>query len=86
MISKEIFEMQARLCQAMGNATRVEIIHILRDGPQHVNGLARVMGLSPTTLSRHLAVLRSIELVTVQHQGQENIYQLANPKIVISVI
>lgn len=83
MISKEVYEMQSQLCQAMGHAARLEIIHVLQDGPQHVLGLARVIGLSQGTLSRHLAVLRNIGLVTVQRQGQENIYQLANPKIVI---
>ncbi len=81
MISKEVFEMQSRFCQAMSHAARLEIVHILRDDPQHVGGLARAMGLSQATLSRHLAVLRNIGLVTVQRQGQENIYQLANPKI-----
>lgn len=81
MISKEGFEMQSQLCLAMGHAARLEIIHILQNGPQHVLGLARVIGLSQGTLSRHLAVLRNIGLVTVQRQGQEKIYQLANPKI-----
>jgi len=31
MISKEGFEMQARLYQAMGHAARLEIVYILRD-------------------------------------------------------
>jgi hypothetical protein len=41
------------------------------------------MGLSQDTRSRHLAVLCHYGLVISQHQGQENIYQLANPKIVV---
>jgi len=83
MISKEVFEMQSRLCQAMSHAARLEIVHILRDGPQHVRDLSRGMGLSQATLSRHLSILRNIGLITVQRQGQESIYQLANPKIVV---
>jgi len=83
MISKEGFEMQSRLCQAMGHAARLHILHILRDGPQHVSSLTRAMGLSQAALSRHLAVLRNSGLVTVQRLGRENIYQLANPKIVV---
>jgi ArsR family transcriptional regulator len=81
MISKEVFEMQSRLCQAMSNAARLEIVHILRDGSKNVNSLAKAMGLSQASLSRHLAVLRNIGLVTAQRQGQENYYQLTNPKI-----
>ncbi len=81
MISKGLFEMQARLCQAMGHPARLEIVHILQNGPQNVNGLAQVMGLSPATISRHLATLRQYGIVEVQRQGQENVYRLTNPKI-----
>jgi DNA-binding transcriptional ArsR family regulator len=81
MISKEVFEMQSRLCQAMSSAARLEIIHLLRSGRQPVRSLAEATGLGQATLSRHLTVLRTIGLVTVQRQGQENIYQLANPKM-----
>lgn len=81
MMSKEVFEMQSRLCQAMSNAARLEIIHLLRTGPQHVHGLAETTGLSQSTLSRHLAILRTIGVITMQRQGQENVYQLANPKM-----
>jgi ArsR family transcriptional regulator len=81
MISKVVFEMQAQLCQAMGHAARLEIVHILQDGSQHVSSLAQAMGLSQATLSGHLAVLRHHGMVEVQRQGQENVYHLANPKI-----
>ncbi len=83
MISKDVLEMQARLCQALSHVARLEIIQILRDGPQSVNILAQTMGLSQNTLSRHLAVLRHYGLVIAQRNGQENIYQLANPRIVV---
>lgn len=83
MISKEIFKLQSQLCQAMGHAARLEIVYILRDGPQHASDLINAMGLGQANLSRHLAVLRNIGLITVERQGHENIYQLANPKIVV---
>jgi ArsR family transcriptional regulator len=82
MIPKDAFEMQARLCQAMGHAARLEIIHILRDGPQCINGLAQVMSLNQAILSRHMAILRQVGLVTAERQGQENVYHLTNLKIV----
>lgn len=83
MISKEIFILQSQLCQAMGNAARLEIVYTLRDGPQHVSDLIKAMGLSQANLSRHLTVLRNIGLITVERKGHEKIYQLANPKIVV---
>ena len=82
MISKEVFEMQSRLCQGMSHAARVELVHILGNGPQRVSGLASATGLSQSSLSRHLAILRNLGLVNVHREGQENVYQLTNPKIV----
>ena len=65
----------------MSNAVRLEIIHILREGPQNVGRMAVMLGISHTATSRQLAVLRNNGLVTIQRQGQENLYALANPKI-----
>jgi ArsR family transcriptional regulator len=81
MISKEVFAMQAQICQAMSNPTRLEIMHILRDGPCTVNFLAGLLMTSQATISRHLAVLRHNNLVIAQHQGKEQHYMLTNPKI-----
>ena len=81
MMAIEVFELQSRLCHAMSNPARLEIIHILRDGPQHVGSLADLMGMSQTATSRQLAVLRNIGLVSVQRQAQENVFELTNPKI-----
>ncbi len=82
MTSRAVFVMQAQLCQAMSHAARLEIVHHLQNGPQNVNGLALAMGVSPTTLSRHLATLRNHGMVEAQRHGHDNVYRLANPKIV----
>jgi ArsR family transcriptional regulator len=82
MITTEVFEMQARLCQAMSHATRLRIVHSLRDGPQRVTDLAQTTGLSQTTVSRHLTILRNCGVVTAQRRGQESIYHITSPKIV----
>jgi DNA-binding transcriptional ArsR family regulator len=76
-----LFEMEAEICHAMGNSSRLKIVHILQDGPQRVGDLARVMGFSQAALSRHLAVLRRAGVVTGQRRGQEVLYHLADPKI-----
>ncbi len=81
MISKEVFTMQAEICQAMSNPARLEIMHTLREGPRTVNFLAGSLMMSQATISRHLAVLRHHNLVIAQHQGKEQLYMLTNPKI-----
>jgi ArsR family transcriptional regulator len=78
----EMFALQARLCQTMGHAARLQIVHHLRAGPASVSDLAQVIGLSPSSLSRHCAALRDIGLLLAQRQGQRVVYRLASPAIV----
>jgi ArsR family transcriptional regulator len=77
-----LFEMQARLCQAMSHPTRLKLVQLLRDGPRPVDDLAQATGLSQGSVSRHLAALRSSGVVAGHRQGQHMIYHLVSPKIV----
>ncbi|MHC1783718.1 MAG: ArsR/SmtB family transcription factor [Anaerolineaceae bacterium] len=82
MSLRSIFEVQAGLCRCMSSAVRIEIIHVLRSGPQRVNDIVRATGYSQAMISRHLGVLRQSGVVSAQREAQEVIYQIANPKIV----
>jgi DNA-binding transcriptional ArsR family regulator len=77
-----IFELQAELCRAMGHAIRLEIVHLLSEGPKHVSELAQAMGRPQAMISQHLARLRNAGVVIGQRQGPEVYYQIVNPKIV----
>lgn len=78
-----IFEMQAQLCQVLGHAVRLRIVHSLKEGPKCVNNLVAVLKNVPQpTVSRHLSVLRSAGILSTRRQGMEIIYEIANPKIV----
>lgn len=76
-----LFEAQADFCKTMGNASRLQLLHILRENPRTVSELATQTGLSPSTVSKQLATLRSVGVVVAQRQRQEVLYQLADPKI-----
>ena len=82
MSLKAIFEIQADLCRCMSNAIRIEIVHILRDGPKRVSEIVRLTGYPQGMVSRHLSVLRHGGVVSTQRFGQDINYQIANPKIV----
>jgi DNA-binding transcriptional ArsR family regulator len=81
MSTKGFFEIQARLCKAMGDPIRLEILHNLRDCPKHVAELVRLLRRPQPTLSRHLSILRSAGIVFAEHQGQSVYYRIANPKL-----
>jgi ArsR family transcriptional regulator len=80
MDQSSIFRMQAELCRAMSHAIRLEIVHLLREGPKHVSELAQSAGRPQAMISRHLAMLRNAGVIINQRQGQEVYYQIANPK------
>jgi len=80
-MERSIFDIQAEFCKAMGNATRLEIMHILRERPMTVTELMERTGCTQSAVSRHLAVLRSVVVVRAERRGNEMLYQLTNEKI-----
>jgi ArsR family transcriptional regulator len=61
---------------------KIEIVHVLRDGSQRVNEIARITGHPQGTISRHLGGLRNGSVVIAHQHVQDVFYQIANPKIV----
>ena len=82
MSSRPIYEIQANLCRTMSSAVRLEIVHILREGPKRVGDILELTGYPPGTISRHLSVLRTGGVLNATRQGKDMIYQISNPKIV----
>ena len=80
-MSPKVFEMQAALCQAMSYPTRLELVHILRNGSMRLEDLAQAIGANYGSVSRHLTVLRNCGVVSAQRSGHELVYELASPKI-----
>lgn len=68
---------QDQLFAALANATRREVLRLLRDeGPQSVQGLADHFAMRRPSLSEHLKVLREAGLVSEERQGRQRIYRL----------
>lgn len=65
----------------MGNATRLQIIHTLREHPMNVSEIADKTGFGQSVVSRQLSTLRNVGVVDCQRQGNEMIYQLADENI-----
>ena len=81
MSPRSIFEMQAEMCKTMGNAARLQIVHVLREGPMRVSDIVEATGLAQAKVSQHLAVLRAYGVVTTKREGKDVIYRIANPKL-----
>ena len=80
-MERSIFDIQANFCKAMSNATRLQILHVLRERPMIVGDVMQRTGFSQSMVSRQLAALRNVGLVDCQRQGAEMLYRLSDEKI-----
>ena len=71
-------EMTAKL-KAIGDPNRLRILHLLSYGELSVSGLQQALGMSQSQVSRHLAYLRSVGLVTDQREGNQIFNKLTSP-------
>lgn len=71
----------SRLLKAMGNERRLLILCHLSEGEHSVGELCRLVGLSQSALSQHLAKLRRDNLVTTRRSAQTVFYSLASPEV-----
>lgn len=79
MRERQTYERQARLMKALANATRLMILDQLREGEHMVSELTELAQLDQSTVSKHLAVLRSHGLVADRREGNAVFYRLVTP-------
>jgi DNA-binding transcriptional ArsR family regulator len=65
----------ARMFAALGDPTRLKIVAILLDGPQHVGELAKLVGIPMVNMSHHLGVMRQAGLLEDEKQGRRVLYK-----------
>jgi DNA-binding transcriptional ArsR family regulator len=82
MRSKDQYKRQARLLKALANETRLKIIDRLNNGECNVGELVRLIGSDQSTVSKHLAVLRSVGIVDDDRRGNTVFYRLLTPCVV----
>ena len=66
----------ASLLKALSNEKRLKIVCTLYEGEKSVSELERVVGLSQSALSQHLARLRHDGIVTTRRSAQTIYYSL----------
>ena len=74
-----VFKQQARVLKAMANESRLIIIDRLGKGECSVSELTQLVGSDQSTVSKHLAVLRSHGIVEDRREGNIVYYKLMTP-------
>ena len=65
-----------RVTKALADVQRVRILMLLEKGELCVCQMIEVLGLAPSTVSKHLSLLHSAELVEMRKDGRWAYYQL----------
>jgi ArsR family transcriptional regulator len=81
-LKQEISQLEANLCVALADPTRILILYALNEGPRSVTELTNELGTTQPTTSRHLKVLRERGLVTTTRQGVSIIYELTDKRLI----
>jgi DNA-binding transcriptional ArsR family regulator len=69
------------LLKAMANPSRLMILCQLAEGEKSVGEMERVVGLSQSALSQHLATLRRRRIVATRRDRQSIFYSLASKEV-----
>ncbi len=80
----DIYAVQAEVLKTLAHPRRLEIIHLLSDGPREVSRLAEEMGISQPNVSQHLALMRGAGVVEAERDGREVRYRLSDPDILVA--
>lgn len=61
---------------AVAEPQRRQVLELLINGEQTVNDIAEKLDMRQPQASKHLRVLRTVELVTVRQEGKQRFYML----------
>ena len=79
MSENDIFQRQAQMLKALAHKSRLKIIDRLGRGECSVGELTDLIGSDPSTVSKHLALLRAHGIVVDRREGNVVYYKLLTP-------
>ncbi len=78
---EQLYQLQADLCQALADPTRLKLLNLLGEKPRAVKDLVEATGERQAKISQHLAIMRQRGIVQTQRVGTEVHYSLADPRV-----
>ncbi len=75
------YTFKAEFFKVLAHPLRIRILDALRDGPTSVGELRERLEVEQSTLSQHLALLRSRNFVHTERRGTTILYEVSDPAI-----
>jgi DNA-binding transcriptional ArsR family regulator len=79
--TREVSQLEADLCNAFVDPTRILILYALGEQPHNVTELTTELGIPQSKTSRHLKVLRDHGLVRTTRKGVSITYELSDERL-----
>ncbi|MEW6236962.1 MAG: metalloregulator ArsR/SmtB family transcription factor [Candidatus Omnitrophota bacterium] len=79
LLNPEFREMLADRIRALGEATRIQLIHHLMIKERSVKELVEIVGKSQATVSKHLSILYRHGFLQQRREGAQTFYSLRTP-------
>jgi DNA-binding transcriptional ArsR family regulator len=71
----------SRICRALGNPTAYEVLTLLRDQKRTPEELSSLLGVSISTISQVLRVLRNLDLVRYEVKWRSHLYWIKSSRV-----
>ncbi len=78
---QERLDRAARCLKVLAHPIRLMIIHFLGAGELSVQELEKAVGISQSSVSQHLGLLRDKEILESRRVGQQVFYRLRDPRL-----
>ena len=83
--NKKFIHLTSTLLKALANNHRLLIIQLLSKKAYPVGQLEAIVGISQSSLSQHLAILRKNRIVKTRRYAQTIFYKLANKDVMLMI-
>lgn len=80
-MSTPLYQLKAEFFKTLGHPARIRVLELLSARDHSVAEMLPEVGIEPTNLSQHLAVLRRAGLVTSRKEGSTVIYSPTTPYV-----
>jgi DNA-binding transcriptional ArsR family regulator len=78
---QEGLERAARCLKVLAHPIRLRIIHLLGDGELSVHELEKAVGISQSSVSQHLGLLKDKEILESRRVAQQVFYRLRDERL-----
>ncbi len=73
------YEARTRILKALAHPSRLFILDVLSHARRNVGELTELVGADPSTVSKHLSVLKGVGLVRDEKHGANVFYEIQTP-------